>query len=131
MKWNHEGNKYTCDYCDYQASNPSNLYQHTRALHECVKHACNQCDKQYTDKGHLKHHIRTKHEGVRYECNHSNCHYKAWKKESLKSHIERKHSHGDSRSRGPHAAEPRSRGPTSNPILLSPKSLAKALKSHK
>ena len=58
----HEGVKYACDQCEYQASWQGNLKKHIDLKHEGVKYACDQCDYQATQKGSLKAHIDSKHE---------------------------------------------------------------------
>ena len=47
----------------------SNLKTHIQAKHEGVKYACNQCDYQATQQAHLTTHIQAKHEDVIYACN--------------------------------------------------------------
>ena len=56
----HEGIKYVCNQCDYQATTQSNLTQHIEHKHEGVKYACKQCDYQGSMYG-LRSHIRHKH----------------------------------------------------------------------
>ena len=43
-----------------------NLKRHVQAAHEHIKYSCNQCDYQATQKGHLKRHIQSEHEKVKY-----------------------------------------------------------------
>ena len=59
----HEGFKYGCDQCDYQATQQINLKRHIESKHEGVKYACDQCDYQASRKDKLKVHIELKHEG--------------------------------------------------------------------
>ena len=57
----HEGVKYACHQCDYQATQQGSLTIHIQSLHEGVKYACNQCEYQATQHGHLTRHIQSKH----------------------------------------------------------------------
>ena len=59
----HEGIKYPCDQCDYQATDSGNLQRHIQSKHECIKYPCNQCDSKLTRRSHLKSHIKAKHSG--------------------------------------------------------------------
>ena len=59
----HEGKKYACSHCDYQAARQSHLKQHIQSKHEGVKYACNQCDYQASRQYNLTTHIQSKHEG--------------------------------------------------------------------
>ena len=58
----HEGVKYTCDQCDYQATQQSNLTVHIQSKHEGIKYVCDQCDQQFTQKNTLRIHIKKKHD---------------------------------------------------------------------
>ena len=49
----HEGVKYGCDQCDYQATQRSDLNRHIQTVHEGVRYACVQCDYQATRQGNL------------------------------------------------------------------------------
>ena len=64
----HEGVKYPCGQCDYQASSTGNLARHKRAVHEGVKYPCGQCGYHATLKLNLDHHKRAVHEGVIFPC---------------------------------------------------------------
>ena len=39
----HEGMKYSCGHCEYQATQKGHLEQHRRSVHEAMKYACGQC----------------------------------------------------------------------------------------
>ena len=84
----HEGVKYPCNQCDYQATQQGNLLQHIQSKHEGVKYACNQCDKQFTLQSSLTTHIQSKHKGVKYTCN--QCDYQG-SKDALRHHIKARH----------------------------------------
>ena len=85
----HQGVKYACDQCDYQATTQSNLTVHIKSKHEGVKYACNQCNYQATQKSSLTVHIKSIHEGVKYAC--EQCDYQATQLSSLAVHIKSKH----------------------------------------
>ena len=84
----HEGVKYACNQCGYQATKQGNLTTHIQSKHEGVKYACYQCDQQFTAQGSLKIHIQSKHEGVKYACN--QCDYHG-SKDALRMHLKIKH----------------------------------------
>ena len=58
----HEGIKYACDQCDYQATTQGNLRVHIQSKHEGIKYACDQCDQQFTKQRSLNTHIQSKHQ---------------------------------------------------------------------
>ena len=61
------GSKLQCPQCDKLFYNCSNVHAHIRSVHEGVKYACNQCDYQASYQNYLTtHHIQSKHEGVKY-----------------------------------------------------------------
>ena len=47
----HEGIKYECDQCDYQAAQQTNLKTHTMSVHEGSKYQCDLCEFKATQKG--------------------------------------------------------------------------------
>ena len=65
------------------------LTTHIQSKHEGVKYACNQCDYQAKQQGNLKIHIQSQHEGVKHDCNY--CDYQATQQRNLKVHIKKKH----------------------------------------
>ena len=60
-KSKHEGIKYACYQCDYQATRQDNLTTHIQSVHEGIKYDCNQCDYKATQKTNLTTHIKKKH----------------------------------------------------------------------
>ena len=44
------------------------LKEHKKSVHEGVKYQCKHCSYEATIIGHLKEHIRKVHEGVLYPC---------------------------------------------------------------
>ena len=79
-----------CPVCGGVYTQKCHMLAHYRSKHEGVKYPCNQCDYQATTRGHLQTHIQSKHEGIRYPCN--QCDYQATQQSSLQSHISAKHS---------------------------------------
>ena len=57
----HEGVKYACDQCDYQATQQGHLTIHIQSKHEGIKYACNWCEQQFSKTSNLKTHIKKKH----------------------------------------------------------------------
>ena len=49
----HEGKKYSCSSCDYQAIQKSHLKPHQQAVHEGKNYPCGSCDYQATHRGNL------------------------------------------------------------------------------
>ena len=43
-KITHEGVRFACNHCEYQALQQSNLTLHIQSKHEGVKYACDQCN---------------------------------------------------------------------------------------
>ena len=83
-------NKYSCDRCNYKASQLSHLQKHIRSIHEGVKFPCNQCNSKFTDPSNLQKHIKSVHEGIKYPCD--ECSYRATQMSSLRTHIKSFHS---------------------------------------
>ena len=56
----HDGfKKYSCEFCDYKASQKGNLQQHVQSIHVGVKYSCEFCDYKASQKGHLKQHVQS------------------------------------------------------------------------
>ena len=85
----HEGVKYSCNKCEFHATQKGDLKRHREAIHEGVKYSCNQCEFHATQKGHLQRHKESIHEGVVYSCN--QCEYQATWQTHLQRHKEAKH----------------------------------------
>ena len=64
----HEGVKYSCNQCEYHATQQGHLKKHKQAIHEGVKYLCNHCEYKATQQGQLKNHKQAIHEGVKYSC---------------------------------------------------------------
>ena len=62
----HEGMKYPCGQCEYQATLKGNLDRHKRAVHQEIKYPCGQCEYQATQNEDLENHRRVGHEGMKY-----------------------------------------------------------------
>ena len=54
----HEGVKYPCGQCSYEATSKGGVALHKRAVHEGVKYSCGECGHQFTSKGNLARHKR-------------------------------------------------------------------------
>ena len=54
-------NSTECPECGKVFSTKTNMGKHYRSKHEGIKYPCNQCDYQATRKDHLKTHIQSKH----------------------------------------------------------------------
>ena len=85
----HEGIKYPCSHCDYEATTKGNLQVHIQSIHEGIKYPCDQCSYQATSKGSLQIHSKSKHEGIKYSCNH--CDYQSAHQNNLLRHIQSIH----------------------------------------
>ena len=55
------GNRIKCDECDLTFSERGNLNQHKRNIHEGIKYPCHYCDYQAPQTGTLHRHIKAKH----------------------------------------------------------------------
>ena len=64
----HEGIKYPCNHCDYQATQQTHLQKHIQSVHEGIRYPCNQCDYQATQQCHLQRHIAAKHSNNILQC---------------------------------------------------------------
>ena len=79
-----------CPECGKVFARKQAMVTHYRSKHEGIKYSCNQCDYQATQQGNLQKHIQSVHEGIKYPCNH--CDYQATKQGNLQTHIAAKHS---------------------------------------
>ena len=57
----HEGVKYPCNLCDYEATEQRSLTRHKQSGHEGVKCPCNLCDYEATKQSHLTAHKKSVH----------------------------------------------------------------------
>ena len=80
----HEGIRYPCNQCTYQATQKGDLQKHIQAKHEGIKHPCNQCDYQATTQGNLQSHITAKHSDNILKCDH--CDYQTKWRQSYYRH---------------------------------------------
>ena len=85
----HQGVKYACDQCDYQATKQSHLTIHIQSIHEGIKYACDQCDYQASTQSSLTSHIQSVHKSLKNACN--QCDYQATRQGKLRRHIEINH----------------------------------------
>ena len=85
----HQGVKFRCDQCDYQATKQSHLTTHIQSIHEGIKYACDQCDYRASTQSSLTRHIQSVHKSVKNACN--QCDYQATRQGKLRRHIEINH----------------------------------------
>jgi len=85
----HKGVKYSCELCDYKATQKGHLQRHRKSVHERVKYSCELCDYKATQKGHLQRHRKSVHERFKYSC--ELCDYKATWKSDLERHVKSVH----------------------------------------
>jgi len=55
----HEGKKYGCDECSYQATRPFQLKEHKKALHTNTTYQCSTCNWTSRWKTHMNTHLKT------------------------------------------------------------------------
>ena len=75
---------YSCDQCEYTATQHGHLKTHKQAKHEGIRYPCDQCEYAATHLANLKRHIESKHEGIRYSCD--QCEYVATNLRNLRKH---------------------------------------------
>ena len=64
----HEGIKYKCEFCDYEANRTDRLKTHVQTVHEGFKYFCEFCNFEAARKDRLKKHLELVHERVnKYE----------------------------------------------------------------
>ena len=56
--------RYSCDQCEYQATQKGNLKTHIDSVHGDVQYTCDQCDCKSKWKGDLKKHLESVHGDV-------------------------------------------------------------------
>ena len=59
---NHDDIRYSCDQCDYSATQKDQLKYHVESNHDETRYNCDQCDYSPTQKDQLKHHVEATHE---------------------------------------------------------------------
>ena len=57
----HEDVKYSCTFCDYIATQRSNLKTHIQSIHDGKKFHCEVCNKEFASKGYLHQHAKSAH----------------------------------------------------------------------
>ena len=55
---------------DVSATAQTDLRTNQKAVHEGIKYPCKQCSYEATQKGDLKKHQKAVHEGIKYPCKH-------------------------------------------------------------
>ena len=84
----------TCPHCDFKSNSPdvASLVEHIMSKHEGVRWECEYCGYEATQPSNLKRHIKYKHKGLRYEC--SNCEKQLTTRSSLLRHMKSKYCGG-------------------------------------
>ena len=59
----HEGKRYPCNLCQYEATRKDELKRHIKSIHEGVTYPCHLCGYRATLNRNLRKHIQTIHEG--------------------------------------------------------------------
>ena len=57
----HEGVKYDCKECDYQAGYKSYLTEHTGRVHDPKVYSCDECEASITGKYKFDQHMKSRH----------------------------------------------------------------------
>ena len=89
IKSTHEGVKYNCEQCDFQASRQDHLRRHMMVKHGGLKYVCQKCDKQFCKQKSLKIHVQSVHEDINYSCSH--CEFETKTEFYLRKHIRSRH----------------------------------------
>ena len=93
----HEGCRFDCSKCDFQATSEDALKKHYRSEHKFKKTKyCQKCSVCFSSQAGYSYHMSTKHEGLRFPC--PQCTFKATSKQVLKYHINAKHGDGQEKS---------------------------------
>ena len=58
---NHGKNEYTCDQCDFKATQSGLVKEHIDTVHKGNQYSCNQCDYKASQKDHLTRHNQLQH----------------------------------------------------------------------
>jgi len=86
----HDGIKYKCDLCPYEATTKSSLeFQHKRVKHGGLRNKCDMCDYETTTIGNVNEHKKKKHTELLLYC--KLCPYKTLRKNKLNNHINNYH----------------------------------------
>ena len=85
----HQGLRYPCTICDYQATQQGDLTKHKRSIHQGLKYPCTVCEYQATQQGDLIKHKKSSHQGLKYPC--TMCGFTTSFKSNLNRHIQSKH----------------------------------------
>ena len=87
----HEGG-YSCDQCNHEFKQKSDLQYHIKYLHRSVEHRCKECDYVAVRKPVLLAHMKAVHEGQKIPCPH--CEYKGKWQADLWRHTKSMHMRG-------------------------------------
>ena len=86
----HEGQRFPCTQCSYVSAQKGDLQIHIKSVHEGQRFQCPYCEHKSTQYNNLQRHIKSIHEGQKFPCPH--CEYEATQKGNLKTHIKSRHS---------------------------------------
>ena len=81
----HQGIRYPCDQCPYQAKNKMRLKSHKESVHEGKRYYCDQCEHAAPTKAYLQAHISNIHCEKNFHCD--QCDFKAKTAATLKAHV--------------------------------------------
>ena len=78
----HEGIRYPCDKCEYEATKQDQLKRHKQNKHEGFRYPSDQCEYIASTQSFLISHKKFKHDGIRYPCD--QCNYSTIQLSALK-----------------------------------------------
>ena len=84
VKMKHAESQYKCQQCEHSVETEPGLKRHVKSKHDKIRYYCDQCDFKATQKVLLQRHVEEVHKGLRYSCN--QCEYKAIQRAQLKTH---------------------------------------------
>ena len=61
IKTVHEGLRYSCDQCEFKATQQGTVNGHIQSIHKGIRYACDKCEYMSTREGNLNLHKKTKH----------------------------------------------------------------------
>lgn len=82
----HEGIRYSYEYCSYKSVDKRSLKRHKEVEHEGIRYTCEYCSYKSVEKRNLQKLVQFMHKGACYICN--QCDIKARTEET---HIEKVH----------------------------------------
>ena len=89
MRTKHEGTKYYCDECDYNATTKNNVRIHRESKHLGKIYYCTECSYSSNCEESVNKHRRAKHLGIFHNCIH--CDYKSLWQDNVRRHVKNMH----------------------------------------